>query len=276
MLWKTLFFFDGHKQICEAFPFVYQQLLVREILLVILPKNSKIGKIEFISIFADERTLLDNKVDLIFSNAVFEHIEDINGVLKFSKNHLNNRGELFFAVPNAQRELEIGDPALFIHEHVHYYTIDVIKYLLAKNGFEVKSIIQECSAIYVSAFLNDQIELPTYSPVLYKDYSNILDKKLSEFENIMNSNNNIIIHGANNKLNNILGWLKKDFSFTLVDNDENKYKQNFFGKRVQSSKKLNLIEYDIIIVIPTCFYEIIIDEYLNLGYTGKFFKVQDK
>lgn len=237
-----------------------------------LLENSTVGKIEFISAFADEKTSLGEKVDLVFSNAVFEHIEDINGVLKFCKNHLNKDGELFFAVPNAQRELENGDPALFIHEHVHYYTTDVIKYVLANNGFEARSIVQECNALYVSAVLRDGATF-SYSPHLYHEYSDMLYERLEIFENIMSSHKNILIHGANNKLNNILAWSKNNFSFTLVDNDENKHQHSFFNHKVLSLDKLDLNTYDCVIIVPTCFYKAIESEYISLGYSGKIYKV---
>lgn len=238
-----------------------------------LPNDREDGIVKYISAFANEETLLGYKVDLIYSNAVFEHIEGMNGVLQFCKNHLAENGELFFAVPNAQRELEDGDPALFIHEHIHYYTNDAIKYLLAKNGFEAKSIIQECSAIYVSAVLNDAIELPVYTPTLYKNYSALLESKIKEFETIMHTNKNIIVHGTNNKLNNILGWSSDKFSYTLVDNDKNKCNQNFFNHKVEEIKNLNLQDYDAVIIIPTCFYESIERDYIDAGFAGKFYKI---
>ena len=116
-----------------------------------LSNNFKFEKIEFVKAFANEETFLKKKVDLIVSNAVFEHIENIGGVLKFCKNHLNQDGELFFAIPNSQIELEKGDPALFIHQHVHYYSENVLIYLLAINGFQLNSIKKTCNSIYVSA-----------------------------------------------------------------------------------------------------------------------------
>ena len=97
-----------------------------------LSSSSKIGNIEFIKAFANRENFID-KVDLIFSNAVFEHIEDIISILQFVKNNLKNNGELFFAVPNAQAELETGDAALFLHEHVHYFTCNTINFLLVNN-----------------------------------------------------------------------------------------------------------------------------------------------
>lgn len=238
-----------------------------------LPNSHKVGKIEFINEFANEETMLKVTVDLIFSNAVFEHIEDINGVLQFCNNHLNKKGELFFAVPNAQIELENNDPALFIHEHVHYYTKDSLEYLLAKNGFQLKSIVQECSATYVCAVLNNTINLPKLQPKLYTRYTNILEERLRKFKNTMLTNDAIIVHGANNKLNNILGWIGDEFIFTLVDNDEKKCGQDFFNREVQAITSLNLNNYNCVVIIPTCFYKAIKEKYIELGFKGKFYDV---
>ncbi|MEE3152972.1 MAG: class I SAM-dependent methyltransferase [Candidatus Neomarinimicrobiota bacterium] len=236
-----------------------------------LPKSSKIGNIEFIKAFASRDTILD-RVDLIFANAVFEHIEDINSVLQFVKNNLKPTGELFFTVPNAEAELETGDAALFIHEHVHYYTKNSINYLLAKNGFKSKSIIQDRDAIYVSAIIDEKISLPSNPINIYSNYSNLLSIGLAKLSEIMISHNNIIIHGATNKLNNILGWVEDKYSFTLVDNDEVKLNQFFFGQKVKSIDDLNLTDYDCVVIVPTAYFNSIREQYLHLGFSGKIYQ----
>ncbi|MBT5400777.1 class I SAM-dependent methyltransferase [bacterium] len=235
--------------------------------------NEKIGNIEFIKTFIDEKTSLHQSVDLIFSNAVFEHIEEINGVLQFSKKHLKADGELFFAVPNAQREVETGDPALFIHEHVHYYTVESIENVLAINGFVIKSIVQECDAIYVSAILDGNVVTPLKTIKLYNNYTNLLNARIDKFHQAINSNKNIVIHGANNKLNNLLAWSKLNFEYTLVDNDKTKLGKSFFDHKVHSIKDLNMLDYDGVVVIPTCFYDEICKQYVDLGFLGNIYKI---
>lgn len=237
-----------------------------------LTNDESVNDIEYLSAFVDGETKLSGKVDLIFSNAVFEHIEDIGSVLKFCKNHLNDKGELFFAVPNAQVELESGDPALFIHEHVHYYTEDAINFLLADNGFETNFITLEGNAIYVSACIRDNNSY-RFTPKLYTDYAMMLDIRLEKFESVIGAYKNVLIHGANNKLNNILGWSTRNFSFTLVDNDENKIDQIFFDKKVFSVKDLDFNLYDCLLILPTSFYEEIKSEYISLGYSNEIYKV---
>jgi SAM-dependent methyltransferase len=236
-----------------------------------LSESAKIGNIEFIKAFANGETNL-SKVDLIFANAVFEHIEDINSVLQFVKNNLNKNGELFFAVPNAEAELVSGDPALFIHEHVHYYTKDSINFLLANNGFKLNSIIQEPDAIYVSAILDTKTSALKNKINLYSGYSELLEERLNKFSETIEIYDNIIIHGATNKLNNILGWLDNNFSFTLVDNDEIKLDHFFFGNKVESINNLDVSDYDCLIIIPTPYFSSIRDQYLQLGFSGMIYQ----
>jgi SAM-dependent methyltransferase len=235
--------------------------------------NKKIGNIEFIKTFIDKKTSLHQSVDLIFSNAVFEHIEEINDVLNFTKKHLKNNGELFFAVPNAQREVETGDPALFIHEHVHYYTVESITNVLAINGFAIKSIVQECDAIYVSAVPDDNISISLKTIKLHTNYMDLLNTRIDKFYQAINFNKNIIIHGANNKLNNLLAWSNINFHYTLVDNDETKHGKIFFGHEVQSMKSLNINNYDCVVIIPTCFYDEIYSQYTSLNFSGEIYSV---
>ena len=212
-----------------------------------LSESVKVGNIEFIKAFANSDTNL-GKVDLIFANAVFEHIQGINSVLQFVKNNLHQNGELFFAVPNAQAELESGDPALFIHEHIHYYTKDSINFLLENNGFKLNSITLEPDAIYVSANLDKKPNVLINKIKPYTSYSRLLEERLNKFSETIETYNNIIIHGATNKLNNILGWLDDNFSFTLVDNDEIKLDHYFFGHKVENINNLNVSDYDCLII----------------------------
>ena len=60
----------------------------------------------------------------------------------------------------------------------------------------------------------------------------------------MSNNRKIILHGACNALNNITGWIGKDFDYVLVDNDDKKQGKLFFGKRVQSAVSVDLNNYD--------------------------------
>jgi SAM-dependent methyltransferase len=235
--------------------------------------SNQIGKIKFIKSFANEKTSLGLKVDLIFSNCVFEHIEDINGILEFVRKHLNVNGEFFFTVPNAQRELEDGDSSLFMHEHINYFTKNVINFVLVKNRFQVNYIKEDSSALYVSAKLIDKNYIKLKHPKLYNNFSESMNNKINKFENLITSKKKIILHGVCNKLNNIFGWSKKKISFTLVDNDEIKVGKIFFGQKVLSLNDVNLSKYDNVFIVPNSYFKDIKKQYIDLGFKGKFYDV---
>jgi SAM-dependent methyltransferase len=234
-----------------------------------LKKSGEIDGILFLNDFADEKLRLPQKYDLIFSCAVFEHIEEIGKVIDFCRNNLNENGRLFFSVPNAPRQLEDGDPDLFLHQHVQYYTESSITFLLSKHGFESISISTTKDTFYVTAKISNgrDIKRPN-NIILYPDYRQKLDRVLEKAETIL-FGDKVIVHGVNNGLNNILGWLNKDFDFTLVDNDETKQGRVYFNKVVKSMDNAELNSHNAVLIIPLAFYDVIKSAYIDRKFRGK-------
>lgn len=82
----------------------------------------------------NERPL--GKFDLITMFHVLEHVEDLREMLQFIKGALNDDGRLLVQVPYA-----IKWPFDFIiADHLWHFTMQSLKLLLQKNGFEVISI----------------------------------------------------------------------------------------------------------------------------------------
>lgn len=233
-----------------------------------IDKTHKIEGIKYLKAFVDPETKLSHRYDFIFANGVFEHIENINGIIKFCRNNLKDKGMLFFSVPNSERQLNDGDPALFLHQHLHYYTRASLGYLLAKNGFIIDSIVTNKDAFRVYAKISAE-RVRTPEVVYYETYKIKLEKVLNKLKEFIHRKN-IIIHGVANSLNNILGWLKENPEFTLVDNDSNKHGKIFFEKKVNSMSTLNLNNYEGILIVPTAFYEIIRKAYVLNGFKGEY------
>lgn len=216
-----------------------------------------------------EKLKINQKFDLIFSNAVFEHIEDINSVIKFCRNNLNEDGELYFCVPNAQKQLKDIDLGLFIHEHLHYFTERSLEYLLSRNQFKVNSIISAKDSLNVSAKISRKsLDSEVFTEIVfYRDYQEKMERLLIEIERILREKK-LIVHGANGALNNILGWLDKKFDFVLVDNDINKQAKKYFNRVVKPLPGIRLSDYNTLLIVPVSFYEEIRDEYIRRGFTG--------
>jgi SAM-dependent methyltransferase len=142
--------------------------------------------ITFINAFVDEHLQMAAPVDLIYSVAVFEHIENINGVLAFCRNNLKPDGELFFVVPNGQRQLERADPALFVHQHVHHFTEHSVRRLLSAHGFSLNTLAHRDDVLCVSASLSGDPTVPSSSlGPRYDQYQPRLDAVLSVMRSII-------------------------------------------------------------------------------------------
>ena len=233
-----------------------------------LSRTEEVDGILFLKEFANEKLQLPQKYDFIFSNSVFEHIEDINSVMDFCKNNLSENSNLFFTVPNAQSRLEDGDPGLFLHQHVHYYTEQSIEYLLAKNGFEIKSMVSIKDSLDVSAQIKKSNKQFIPKIVFYDDYQKKLEKILTKIQTILQGDK-VIIHGVNNSLNNILTWLKQSFDFVLIDNDETKRGKRYFNRLVGHLADIELADYNTVLIVPVAFYETIKTEYIQRDFHGK-------
>ena len=79
--------------------------------------------------------------DVIHSNHVFEHVNDVNQVLKSAYKILKNGGRLLFSVPSVDSEhfIEVSHSLV----HLRNFTKRSISTLFAKNGFRVDYVDSE-------------------------------------------------------------------------------------------------------------------------------------
>ena len=97
--------------------------------------HEKKTKINLIDKFVTQKLNLKKKFDFIFSIGFYEHVFDINEITSFSINHLKDNGEIFLIIPNFSSSLNNGNPDLFAHEHINYFTKKVIKQHFKKPFF---------------------------------------------------------------------------------------------------------------------------------------------
>ena len=216
--------------------------------------------------FANTETKLDKTFSLIFSSSVFEHIEDMNSIMDFCKAHLKENGQLYFDVPNAEFYIKDTDPALFTHQHVHYFTDTSARQFMAAHGFEVVGITKDRDNLLVLSQRSNDL---SKSPVALTgmDYQSRLIKNIEKLKSILHKPKTIV-HGVNNALNNVLAWTGEHFDFTLVDNDTTKHGKVFFGKTVSALDKSDLKSYEQVIIAAHAFEDVIRKDYLMRGFTG--------
>ena len=220
--------------------------------------------------FAGKEFKLSKKFNLIYSNALFEHIADLHDLVTFIKSTLTNDGFLFFGVPNAEILIRSGDPNLFTHEHIHCFTKMSVQKLLEMNGFYIKQLIESHDALYVWA-CKGRSEKTDYAleSIKLSEYQKKIDHILSKVTSVLSSSK-IGIHGVNDALNNILGWGSLDqMSFKIFDNDETKYGKYYFGKKVMKPDMGSIKDIESILVTPQFYFNAIFRQYRNMNFDGQ-------
>jgi hypothetical protein len=220
--------------------------------------------------FAGKEFKLTKKFNLIYSNAVFEHIADLHDLMTFIKSTLTNDGFLFFGVPNGEFLIRSGDPGLFMHEHIHCFTKLSVQKLLEMHGFYIKQLIESHDDLFVWACKgrSEKTDYATESIQLC-EYQKKIDRILGNMNSVISSSK-IGIHGVNNSLNNILGWGFLDqMNFKILDNDEIKYGKCFFGKKVLKPEFESIKDIESIFVTPQFYFDDIYRQYRNINFDGQ-------
>lgn len=79
--------------------------------------------------------------DFAYSLQVFEHVTDPNGFLQAVHGALAPGGLLMLAVPNEEYALRLGNPGMFVFQHVNLFTPALLESILAANGFTVRAML---------------------------------------------------------------------------------------------------------------------------------------
>ncbi|MBF0479353.1 MAG: class I SAM-dependent methyltransferase [Candidatus Omnitrophica bacterium] len=222
--------------------------------------------INFVKAFADRNLNLSRKFDFIYAFDVLDHVEDLEGFMDFIRRHLAPQGQVFISVNNADYYLETGSPALFMHQHIQYFTDASLKLFFERNGFVLKNLVKYQDEYHALAEFQGQ-SVNVASKRDYSNYENKLSLTLERISALLKIKHGAV-HGASNTLKNILEWCDINFDFMLVDNDTSKQGQIYFGKKVLKSENVFSGNFEQIFIVPETFYPVIREDYLSRGFKG--------
>ncbi|MFC1957673.1 class I SAM-dependent methyltransferase [Chloroflexota bacterium] len=127
------------------------------------------------------------KAKIITATNVFAHIENINEIVESILELLTENGVFISESHYLLPLIETLQYDTIYHEHLRYYSLHSLKYLLEKHGFEIihaKQILTHGGSIRVYASKKGNYKVrDTVSALLDKEKQRILDKeKLLEFK----------------------------------------------------------------------------------------------
>lgn len=198
------------------------------------------------------------KFELIISRQVLEHIESLNDFLEGIRKVLKDDGYLLLEIPDSSVNIDFLDYA-FWEEHVNYFTLNTLEYLLAKNGFSIihsETLLFSGKALIVFAkkekYLSDKIN--GYKVKFELARINTFKEKWSKFKNTFkkeldkrkSSRENVAVYGCGARSSTIVNFLEISEYITCYVDDQ-KEKQNYHvpGSLLPVYPSIELIEKNI-------------------------------
>lgn len=225
------------------------------------------------------------KIDIILSIAMFYDLEDPISFTKGVKNLLAPDGIWIFEMSYMPTMLKMNSYDTICHEHLEYYSLAVIEYVLKHAGMKVFNVTQNsinggsirCYATHIDNFhykrdeFNHNIkilrkeefdfELDTNRPYKYfQDRINVHKEELSSLlKKLKKEKKTIHIYGASTKGNTILQWCGIDNRIIdfAAERNPDKFGANTLGTNIPiiSEEESRAMKPDYYLVLPWHFKE---------------------
>jgi SAM-dependent methyltransferase len=180
-----------------------------------------------------------NKPDLILSDQVFEHIDDLNEVVNKLYEVVSPNSKFCICVPSLEAMLDKLNFQFIIHEHLNYFSANSIKKLFCNHGLYMENCYidyQSTSNFMLSFFeKGNETEQKNTNQIIstdaFLDHFNMFKqnlesnlksiKKLSLLENVYG-------FGASDLTSNLAYFMNTEFNFLCNILDDTQWKNNNF------------------------------------------------
>ena len=226
--------------------------------------SNKIHKLKKIKIVKNISKLnKEEKFDFIISNAVIEHIFNLDKFFQSLRKLLKDGGKFFFCVPDCEYSINSGDPTMLNHEHISYFTNKSLSYILKKNKFNAHVYRDQKGNLFCHGNkLSKKIKIKKIKKIkkINSNYYKKFFSKIKKFE-IMCAKykkKNIIFYGATSAITNIFSYLRttKKENIDVIDGDI--YKQNKYisglNKQIKNPDYLNKLKKNNVIILIIAIY----------------------
>jgi NDP-4-keto-2,6-dideoxyhexose 3-C-methyltransferase len=256
----------------------------------------------FVDFFAKEpfKKNFDKPAKLITAIAMFYDLDNPNKFLKDVYACLEKNGLFIIQQNYLLGMLKQNAFDNILHEHLEYYSLSSLNYLLNKNGFEVFDVSQnninggsfrtyirkkgtklktKFGQKRVERMLEKEKKFGILKSITYTDFSNRIEKIGKELKNFIKNEvkkgKKIYIYGASTRGNTLMNYLKIDNKLIAAAAERNPYKWGKFisGSNIPiiSEEQARSDNPDYFLVLPWYFRNEFIEreqEYLKNG--GKF------
>lgn len=232
-----------------------------------------------------ERLIGEKKIDIVTSIAMFYDLEDPVGFARSVKQYLAWDGIWIFEMSYMPKMLEMNSYDTICHEHLEYYSLAVLEYIMKQAGLKIVKISFNdinggsirCIATHIENDLYDRheykslihetrqkefdLELDTDKPYTrFQERINLHKEKLYNLlKRLKEEGKRIHIYGASTKGNTILQWCNIDHRIIdyAAERNPDKYGAKTLGTDIPiiSEEESRAMNPDYYLVLPWHFKE---------------------
>jgi SAM-dependent methyltransferase len=200
---------------------------------------------------------ITEKMDLIYSFAILEHIEDPLSFINQQINQLTDEGKIIFSVPNCEPYIESGDLSMFIHEHFNYFTTESIVKLIEKTSFLIENLSIIDGAFIVTITKKNNKKAPTFIPVIPQSFEKKVVSHLNSIYAILEKyqQDDVAVYVPIRAMNTL--FIVGKTNVRLVDDNSEMHRKYIpaFSSRIESFESLLLNPPKILIIFSRTFGE---------------------
>lgn len=216
------------------------------------------------NIFDKVSNIEKNKYDVVLSTSVIEHVYDLHNYVEQVKAYLrDDKSKIVLMLPAVEgfRDIYFARAHYFNQEHINYFSIESLDNLMCTHGLKRINdntyFDHDGEKLILAVYAKDEMKKPVKretaskaSILSYLEKDNIKNRELNnKLDAIEGLSSNIIVFGVGQLISQILyerpSIINKIDYF--IDNNPEKQKRDYMGKKVCPANKILKTENPIVI-----------------------------
>ncbi|MDD2680366.1 MAG: methyltransferase domain-containing protein, partial [Candidatus Omnitrophica bacterium] len=169
--------------------------------------------------FFSDRYFKPESIDIIVIRNILEHMSNVNDFLKSVVTILKPGGHIFIEVPNVLSSFKEGALGCFFHQHLSYFSLEVLLYLLSRYSLEH---VSSCEDYFIYLCVRKNKENARRSSVVNKRayrlnkevdaYFSKFEKRRLDLMKLLGSEDKVAIFGAGGNTTGLIHMLGRSLS----------------------------------------------------------------
>ena len=205
------------------------------------------------------------------SRQVLEHVDDVQGLLAGIRSNLAPGAVGIIEVPRVEKALQDLRFYDFFPDHVNYFSLESLRSVLERNGFEVLDLRATMYDEYNVAMV--RMRQPQDFSALTQHRQHLIKEIEDLFRDHQSQGHDVAIWGAGAKGLSIMSALDADLEFRVIDSDTNKLGRFIPRGSILIEDPSVINQVDLIVISAIAYQNAILEKLRKFQYHGQVYVI---